>query len=213
MGGAFMAGFSVVMLWMIVIYLIVAVICVLWGIASYVMTSLSVYTIAKRRNITKPWLAWVPVANVWIMGSLSDQYRYVTQGKITNKRKVLLGLYIAVIALLLVMLIPYASMIMLAISSVDSVMTDAQIMQMMTQALIVLAVAFAVMAVAIVYAVFLYIALYDVFRSCDPKNATLYLVLTILLGVVFPFFMLACRKKDLGMPERKNVDSAALPLE
>ncbi len=208
-----MAGFSIVMLQLFFLYLIILGICLLWGIAAYVMTSLSFHTIAKRRGISKPWLAWIPVANVWIIGSLSDQYRYVAQGKVTNKRKVLLGLYIAVFALLLVMLIPYASIMMLAINSVDSVMTDAQIVQMMTQALAVLAVAFAMMTVAIVYAVFLYIALYDVFRSCDPKNATLYLVLTILLGVVYPFFMLACRKKDLGMPPRTNIDSAAEPLE
>lgn len=208
-----MGGASVVMLWMIVIYLIIAAICVLWGIAAYVMTSLSVHTIAKRRNISKPWLAWIPVANVWTIGSLSDQYRYVTQGKITNKRKVLLGLYIAVIALLIVMMIPYVFIIMLAVGNVDSVMTDAQITQMMMCAVGVLVLCLAAITVAIVHEVFLYIALYDVFRSCDPKNATLYLVLTILLGVVLPFFMLACRKKDLGMPERKNVDSAAEPLE
>ncbi len=207
-----MAGFSIVMLQLFLLYLVIMGIVLLWSVAAYVMTSLSFHTIAKRRNIGKPWLAWVPVANVWIIGSLSDQYRYVTQGQITNKRKVLLGLYIAVIGLLLVMLIPYAAMIALAISSVDSVPTDAQTMQVMMYALFVMAAAFAVMVVAIVYAVFLYISLYDVFRSCDPKNATLYLVLTILLGVVYPFFMLACRKKDLGMPERKNVDSAAEPL-
>lgn len=207
-----MAGFSIVMLQLFLLYLVIMGIVLLWSVAAYVMTSLSFHTIAKRRNISKPWLAWVPVANVWIIGSLSDQYRYVTQGQITNKRKVLLGLYIAVIGLLLVMLIPYAAMIALAISSVDSVPTDAQTMQVMMYALFVMAAAFALMVVAIVYAVFLYISLYDVFRSCDPKNATLYLVLTILLGVVYPFFMLACRKKDLGMPERKNVDSAAEPL-
>ncbi len=208
-----MAGFSIVMLQLFFLYLIIACLATLWGIAAYVMTSLSVHTIAKRRNISKPWLAWIPVANVWTLGSLSDQYRYVTQGKITNKRKVLLGLYIAVIGLLLLMMIPYVFIIMLAVGNVDSVMTDAQITQMMICAVGVLVLCLAMIAVAIVYMVFLYIALYDVFRSCDPKNATLYLVLTILLGVVFPFFMLACRKKDLGMPERKNVDSAVEPLE
>lgn len=208
-----MGGVSVVMLWMLVIYLILAVILMLWGIAAYVMTSLSFHTIAKRRGISKPWLAWVPVANVWIIGSLSDQYRYVAQGKVTNKRKVLLGLYIGVIALMLVMLVPYISMMTLLIGSTDSVLTDAQTAQMLMQAMWVLVVCLAMMVVSIVYAVFLYIALYDVFRSCDPKNATLYLVLTILLGVVYPFFMLACRKKDLGMPKRSNVDPAAEPLE
>ena len=46
---------------------------VLLGIASYVLSSMAVYTIARRRGLRKPWLAWIPVANVWLLGSLSDQ--------------------------------------------------------------------------------------------------------------------------------------------
>jgi hypothetical protein len=194
-----MGGVSVVVLWMLVIYLLIAAVCMLWAIAAYVMTSLSFHTIAKRRGINKPWLAWIPVANVWILGSLSDQYRYVVQNKVTNKRKVLLWLHIAVIVLMVVMMVPYIQMIVLAVNAADGVFSDAQTMQLMTQALAVLGVCFVMLVVSIVYAVFYYIALYDVYRSCDPKNTTLFLVLTILLGVVYPFFMMACRNKDLGM--------------
>jgi hypothetical protein len=213
MGGADMAGFSIVMLQFLLIYLLVLGFVLLWSIAAYIMSSLSLHTIAKRRGISKPWLAWVPIANVWIVGSISDQFRYVTRGQLTNKRKVLLGLFIAVIALMIVMLVPYISMITLVVSNIDSTMTDAQLYQMMGYAMVILAVAMVMVVVSIVYAVFYYIALYDVYRSCKPDNATLFLVLTILLGVVYPFFLLSCRKMDLGMPPRTNVDSAALPPE
>ena len=43
------------------------------GIGAYVLWSLGVYTIAKRRGIRKPWLSWIPVGNLWILGSISDQ--------------------------------------------------------------------------------------------------------------------------------------------
>jgi hypothetical protein len=99
------------------------------------------------------------------------------------------------------------------VSNIDSTMTDAQLYQMMGYAMVILAVAMVMVVVSIVYAVFYYIALYDVYRSCKPDNATLFLVLTILLGVVYPFFLLSCRRMDLGMPPRTNVDSAALPPE
>ena len=56
------------------------------SIAIYVFTALSLYTVAKRRGIAAPWLAWVPVAGLWVLGSLSDQYRYLTQGQIRHKR-------------------------------------------------------------------------------------------------------------------------------
>lgn len=48
---------------------------------------------------------------------------------------------------------------------------------------------------------FQYIALYRIYKSCDPKNTTLFLVLSILFNITMPFFLFACRKKDLGMPQ------------
>ena len=45
-----------------------------------------------------------------------------------------------------------------------------------------------------------YIALYKVYKSCTPKNATLYLVLSIVVSVTQPFFVFFSRNKDEGMP-------------
>ena len=56
-------------------------------LAIYVFTALSLYTIAQRRGLHCPWLAWIPVANLWLMGSLSDQYRYLTLGQVKHKRR------------------------------------------------------------------------------------------------------------------------------
>ena len=66
----------------------------LLSVAMYVFGSLGLYTLASRRGIRNPWLAWIPVVNVWIIGSLSDQYRYVVKGEEKNKRKTLLILHI-----------------------------------------------------------------------------------------------------------------------
>ena len=62
----------------------------LLAIASYVLTALALYTIARRRGLRNPWLAWIPVANSWLLGSLSDQYRYVVKGEHKSKRIILL---------------------------------------------------------------------------------------------------------------------------
>ena len=72
------------------------------GIGAYVLTSLALYTVAQRRGIRKPWLAWVPVLNCWILGSLSDQYRYVVLEQNKSKRKVLLVLNLVKAVLILV---------------------------------------------------------------------------------------------------------------
>lgn len=167
------------------------------GIVSYVFHALSLYTISKRRGIRNPWLAWLPVGNMWILGSISDQYNYVVKGKIRNRRKILIGLMIAVYVLIFLF---YVSMIALIVLVVGDPSMTAGI----GNVLLLLLVALALIVVSIVAAVYQYIAMYDLFRSCEPDNAVLYLVLSILFGIVCPVFFFVCRKKDLGMPPRKQ---------
>ena len=57
---------------------------------------------------------------------------------------------------------------------------------------------------SIAYAVFRYMALYDIYKSLDPENCVLFLVLSILFGVTEPFFLFFSREKDGGMPPRKQ---------
>ena len=58
--------------------------------------------------------------------------------------------------------------------------------------------------VAIAAAVIRFVALYDVYRSLDPNNAVLFLVLSIFFGVTEPFFLFFNRDKDAGMPPRRQ---------
>ena len=67
------------------------------GIASYVLSSLGLYTVAERRKLRHPWLAWIPIGNAWLLGSISDQYQYVAKGKVKNRRKILLALNVAIV--------------------------------------------------------------------------------------------------------------------
>lgn len=70
------------------------------SVTAYVLTALALYTIAKRRGIKHPWLAWIPVADMWLLGCISDQYHYVVKGQVNNRRKTMLTLNIVWIVLL-----------------------------------------------------------------------------------------------------------------
>lgn len=194
------AAVGVIALVVVLFYLLMFAFLIL----TYVLQSLGMYTIAKRRGIHKPWLAWVPVGNMWILGSISDQYQYVVKGRVRNRRKTLMGLTIAIYALMIPVYALYIMMIIFSVASPETVTGEG----MVAYGLLVVLLALAMMVVAIVAAVFQYIALYDLFVSCDPNNAVMYLVLSIFINVTLPFFMFACRKKDLGMPPRKPVTPA-----
>lgn len=178
-------------------YCLVLFLSFTFSIVCYVFQSIGLYTIADRRGIRHAWLAWLPVGNLWLLGSISDQYQYIAKGKIRNRRKVMLGLNIAVVGLYL---LSVAGLVVLAITSTvggteTGVAGGFLLFFFGIPAFVVLVVVLKVLQ---------YIAYYDLFKSCEPENTVLYLVLSIIFPVSMPFFVFACRKKDLGMPPRKQ---------
>lgn len=183
------------------------------GIATYILTALSLYTLAQRRGINHPWLSWVPVANVWILGSLSDQYRYVVRGENKSKRKTLLVLNI-LFALITTAIVVLA--IAVAVNIVSAAMygmnADAVANDLVGPVLAIAGLALPLAGVSVAMMIIRYMALYDLYTSCDPGNNVLFLVLSILFHVTEPFFLLFSRNKDMGMPPRRQ-ESAYIPYQ
>lgn len=165
------------------------------GIAAYVLSALGLYTLATRRGISNPWLSWVPVLNVWIIGSLSDQYRYVVKGQYKSKRKILLGLKLASV-LFVILSIGQAAYGIVRMAAYG-VWED-------TVLKLVLGGVLPVLCLSVVSKIIRYMALYDIYTSMDPGNNVLYLVLSIFFRVTEPFFLFLNREKDGGMPPRKQ---------
>lgn len=183
----------------------------LFGIAAYILTALAMYTVSRRRGLKKPWLAWIPVLNYWLLGSISDQYQYVVKGENKNKRKWLLSLNIVKAVLI-------SSVTVLGIVTACGIIfsiNDAEMMRAINGPLMaILGLALPLAAAAIALCVIRYMALYDVYRSLDPGNAVLYLVLSILFSPTEPFFLFFNREKELGMPPRKGqVNTPPEPIE
>ena len=183
----------------------------LFSIAAYVLTAIAIYTISVRRGLSKPWLAWIPVINCWLLGSLSDQYQYIVKGKNTSRRKWLLALNLVIAGLTL------AVGILAAIAVAGAIFTGPGFE--MGKAVVgpvigILGLVLPLAAAAMGIAVIRYMALYDVYRSLDPSNAVLFLVLSILFSPTEPFFLFFNREKDLGMPPRKRpADTPPEPIE
>lgn len=178
------------------------------GMVSYVFTALALYTIAQRRGIRKAWLAWVPVLNVWILGSISDQYRYVVKEQVKSKRKILLGLNIASTVFIVAAVV---CLIGTGISGVNALLHNASEETLgrilLNGILTSLLISLPLMVLSLIAFVFRAMALYDIYTSCEPENNVLYLVLSLIPGintVTQPLFLFLCRDKDGGMPPRRE---------
>lgn len=166
------------------------------NIATYVLAGLALYTLAQRRGIRHSWLAWVPVVNCWILGSLSDQYRYLVKGQIKNKRKSLLVLSILNTALV-------TAAITLAVVTLTSMSMNFR-REVLGLVVAMGCVGLALLGISVGRLVVRFMALYDVYNSMDPENGVLFLVLSILFPVTESFFLFFNRNKDLGMPPRRD---------
>ena len=191
------AGFAV-------FYLIYSLAVSGFGIAAYVLRALGFYTMAKRRGINHPWMSWVPVLDLWVLGCISDQYRYVVKGEIKNKRKWLLGLSIALAVVYIVFFVFFGIMMFDVITGAMNGLSQATILKDLMGSMIgMLAATLPMLGLAIAVAVVRYIAMYDLYTSCNPQNNVLFLVLSIVFTVTEPFFVFFLRKKDEGMPPRR----------
>lgn len=174
------------------------------NLAAYVLTALALYTLAKRRGIKNPWLSWIPVANCWIVGTLSDQYRYVVKGEVKNKRKALLILNIINAVICIAMVVVAVIMLAGTISSAMAGSSEAEMVEAAVGALVgILALCLPLIGVSIAICVIHFMAMYDIYTSCNPQNSVLFLVLSIFFTVTEPFFIFFNRKKDGGMPPRR----------
>jgi len=177
----------------------------LFGIAAYVLNALGFYSIAKRRGINHAWMSWVPVLDLWVLGCISDQFQYVVKGKTKNKRKWLLGLSIALAVVYIVFFVIFGVMMFNAIAgAAGGVGEDALLEAVLGSVIALLICILPMMGLAIAVMVIRYIAMYDLYTSCSPQNNVLFLVLSIFFSVTEPFFVFFIRKKDGGMPPRRQ---------
>ena len=201
----FAYGFEEVVDYGLVPALLTSLPSMFWKIAAYVLTSLALYAIAERRGLKNAWMAWLPVLNLWILGSISDQYRYVVKGENRSKRKILLILKIvSVICGIVLFCLGVAAVVNVIPSLMRYNSMEKIIGQVMGPVTAMMGVSVPMVGVGIALVVIQFMALHDVYVSMDPKNGVMFLVLSILFPVTKPFFLLLNRHKDLGMPPRKR---------
>ena len=190
-----------------------AIVVVLLAIVLYVIKSLGLHAIAKRRGIGCAWLAWLPIGCEWITASIGDQYRKVTSGKATFRRFIVLILAVASIGLSVATrtvmddkademqeLAEYVQMHSARADEDEAMDMIAMIFEEVGEVFGSVFLFISVSAVlSLASKIYWYVSAGDVYASCCPKNATMMLVLSIFLPVLEPFFFFCNKEKDAGM--------------
>ncbi len=161
----------------------------------YILKAKGLYTMAKRRGIEYAWLAWIPYADYWVAGSLSDQYKTTVQGKKSYNRIILLALMLASVVL-------SGSSMGISFGMLEDTVENALRGGMEAYVLLSMLGSFVDLlqfGVSMAGLVFWQITLYDIYSAAAPNSRVAYLVLGIIFPVTVPFFLFFNRKKDEGM--------------
>ena len=186
-------------------YTVYSLVATFFGIAAYVLRALGIYSIAKRRGINHPWMSWVPVLDLWVLGCVSDQYQYVVKGKVRNKRKWMLGLNITLVVVYIILFVFLGILVGSVVAGTVGGMGEQYMLEKMVgPAVAMLVCLIPLAAIAIAVMVLRYVSMYDLYTSCTPQNNVLFLVLSIFLPVTEAFFVFFIRNKEEGMPPRRQ---------
>jgi hypothetical protein len=206
------------------VLLTTAIVVALFAIVLYVIKSLGLYAIAKRRGIACAWLVWLPVGCEWITASIADQYRKVTRGKATIRRFIILVLAVASIGMSVVAttnfadsaegiqeLAEYTASFGEYMDEEDALVVLEEMGEVLGSFTLMTALAGVIGFVSQVY---WFVSVGDVYASCCPKNATMMLVLSFFMPVLEPFFFFCNKEKDAGMvPVSKPQPQYVAPIE
>lgn len=177
------------------------------GIAIYLLESISVYKMAKSAEIKNPWLAFIPVANDWVFGTLAEKYK-----KKNGTKSARFGIILPVLeGIVLIETIALTIFTVISVKEItgyalDAVNTSTEMVPEQFMSLIpVIILYFALMAVAIAYAVVFFIALWRVYYSFDKSNAMLYIVLSIIFTISVPIILFIIRNRKPEFDPHNNM--------
>lgn len=177
------------------------------GIAIYLLESISVYKMAKSAEIKNPWLAFIPVANDWVFGTLAEKYK-----KKNGTKSARFGIILPVLeGIVLIETIALTIFTVISIKEItgyalDAVNTSSEMAPEQFMSLIpVIILYFALMAVAFAYAVVFFIALWRVYYSFDKSNATLYIVLSVIFTISVPIILFIIRNRKPEFDPHNNM--------
>ena len=176
----------------------------LFGIADYVLSSLGLYGIAKKRNISWAGLAWLPIGNLWVMGSIIDSYEDKKEDHF-KKWRVLLPVLMAVVVAAYILI--YVVYFVMYFAMFGTMVVEANVEEIPEASIglflifmIVIIIMFVLLALVMAAAQALnYIAIYKVYENIATKKEIKYLILSVAVPLADGICMLKCKNQ---MPDR-----------
>ena len=180
----------------LVIYLFLYLFTMAYSAFAYIGVSLGGFRMARKVDMPRPWLFWIPVANAYAMGHLADTQAIRCEGKSTTLRKKMVIWSVVLTVAAIIWAVSLGIIGFVAATAADT----ASLTGLLSVGLITSLMFF---VPYIIYLVIYYKSLYRIYKLYAPNDAGGFLVLSIFINVSLPilFLVLSGKAPDLPTPE------------
>ena len=198
LGGIIGAGIGIGML---ILLGFVYVLVMALAVVSYVFSALGIGGMMKSFGMPHPGCAFIPFYNTYLLGKVAEESSLrLGDSKVKPFGKILLIMHIVTSAasFLLGFGSGIAQIIQVLVTRSASSTSEISVpgIYFFLSMLLIWIISIVIMIITIVYCVFFYIAVYKIYKCFVPKNAVLFLVLSIVFSVTAPFIFFFIRKKE-----------------
>lgn len=181
---------------------VVSLFAMAFAVVTYIFEAKALSTMARSRGIAHPGLAWVPIANYWVMGSIADDYdARVGIDKKWRSRLLTLSIITLVVALVFT-----AAICVRAIILAESGMLDDSAESILSFYAETSVFSLPMAALTTFFSIWEYIVIFKIFRSCRGQRIGLiFFAISLVASVAFPFLLFACRNYIDGRKADENV--------
>lgn len=174
------------------------------AIGDYVMQAYALYKLAARRGIENPWLAWIPVAQDWIIGALAEQYDIRKQKQNPWKKIMIVMAIISIGSAFVMQIVSYiisfaASAFGTASAAISGDSETAGIAVVVLMFVVMILVLCVLSVVQMAYYYCQTLCIFKIFESTVPEKALKYILLYLLVPLAGGICLLKCKEK--GYPE------------
>ena len=171
------------------------------SVVSYVFMALGIGGMMKSFGMPHPGCAFIPVYNAYLLGKVAEESSVrLGDSKVQPFGKILLIIQIVTSAASFLMGFGsgIAQMIQVLVQKSASSTSEISVLGIFffLFMLLIWVISIVITIITIVYCVFFYIAVYKIYKCFVPKNAVLFLVLSIVFSVTMPFIFFFIRKKE-----------------
>lgn len=174
-----------------ILLILVGIVMVLVGLVIYLAQAFALARIAKKLELERPWLAWIPIAQNYLLGSVAERCDERRGLNVLPWEKILLNAAIA------------DAVATLVSNFIEEVMPNVS----MACLVIMLVVNLVSILITIAYLVLRLICVWKIMREFFPQTMSIVMfVISVLAGPTIPL-LVACFKQP--QPAKWNVFAAA----